>query len=150
MGRSRGTGHDDDLPRGFRIGGIAGVLSMEVLAYIPELPCPALGTGPSGVHEAPCLTPAAATPSPPAERAVESVPAPAVSRSPAPWRGTARQSQTDRLFSPSIIVLMALATVVWAAAWRNDRLRWEAAQQRPERLAQEPAPTAGATRSITP
>jgi len=44
-----------------------------------------------------------------------------------------------------------VAAVVWAAAWRNDRLRLEAArQQRPERLAQELPATAGSDRSLTP
>jgi hypothetical protein len=55
------------------------------------------------------------------------------------------------LFSPSIVALVALAVVVWTAAWRHDRLRLEAArQQRPERLAQELPVTAGAERSVTP
>ena len=75
----------------------------------------------------------------------------AESVSPAPRRGSARQSQPSRLFSPSIIALVAVAAVAWAAAWQNDRLRLEAArQQRPERLAQELPATARAARSLTP
>jgi len=75
----------------------------------------------------------------------------AESVSPAPRRGSTRQPQSSRLFSPSIIALVAVAAVVWAAAWQNDRLRLEAArQQRPERLAQELPATAGTARSLTP
>jgi hypothetical protein len=49
------------------------------------------------------------------------------------------------------MALVVLAAVVWTAAWRNDRMRLEAArQQRPERLAQELPATAGAARSVTP
>ncbi|MFM9197285.1 MAG: hypothetical protein ACKOWG_16420 [Planctomycetia bacterium] len=62
-----------------------------------------------------------------------------------------RRPRSTRFASPSIVVLAAVAAVVWAAAWRNDRLRLEAArQQRPERLAQELPATAGPARSVTP
>ena len=71
--------------------------------------------------------------------------------SPAPRRGSARHARPSRLLSPSIVALAAVAACVWAAAWRNDRLRLEAArQQRPERLAQELPATAGPARSLTP
>jgi len=70
---------------------------------------------------------------------------------PAPRRIVVRRSQTARFPSPSIIALVAVAAAFWAAAWRNDQLRLEAArQQRPERLAQELPAAAGATRSVTP
>ncbi|MCX7432087.1 MAG: hypothetical protein NTY17_13970 [Planctomycetia bacterium] len=70
---------------------------------------------------------------------------------PAPRRIVRRHSQTTRFPSPSIIALVAVAATFWAAAWRNDRLRLEAArQQRPERLAQELPAAAGAARSLTP
>jgi hypothetical protein len=50
-----------------------------------------------------------------------------------------------------MIALVAVAAAFWAAAWRNDQLRLEAArQQRPERLAQELPAAAGAARSVTP
>jgi hypothetical protein len=63
----------------------------------------------------------------------------------------AGRSAVRRLPPPSIIALVAVAAVVWAAAWRNDRLRLEEArQQRPERLARELPATAGAARSVTP
>lgn len=71
--------------------------------------------------------------------------------SPGPRRDTVRAARGTWLFSPSIVALAVVATVVWAAAWRNDRLRLEAArQQRPERLAQELPPSAGVARSVTP
>jgi hypothetical protein len=123
---------------------------MEVLACIPELPC---------------LDAVVATPAPeplrlsvlPAPSIVLSEPAirpeavSDVSPSPAPRCAAARRSPPARFFSPSIITLVAMAAVVWAAAWRNDRLRLDAArEQRPERLAQELLPTAGAARSVTP
>ena len=95
---------------------------MEILACIPELPCQASSV------------------------------ATVVSESPRPLKVPAAQRSYRRLItSPSIIALVAVAAVVWAAAWRNDRLRLEEArQQRPERLAQELPATAGAARSVTP
>ena len=48
------------------------------------------------------------------------------------------------------MVLVAMAAAFWAAAWRSDRLRWEAGRQRPARLAQELPATAGVERSRTP
>jgi hypothetical protein len=129
---------------------------MEVLACIPELPCLA---GP--VATAVCEPPLPAevpvtrisTPSP-ALAVAASEPDDADDEecvSPAPRHGRAHRSRPAGLFSPSIITLTALAVVVWAAAWRNDRLRLEASrQQRPERLAQELQATAGTARSVTP
>jgi len=95
---------------------------MEILACIPELPCQA----------SPVAT--------------------VVSESPRPLKvPAAGRSAHRRIPAPSIIALVAVAAVVWAAAWRNDRLRLEEArQQRPERLAQELPATAGAARSVTP
>jgi hypothetical protein len=95
---------------------------MEILACIPELPCQASSAA-TVVFESP-----------------------RPSKAPAAKRGAPR-----RFPPPSIIALVAVAAVVWAAAWRNDRLRLEEArQQRPERLAQELPATAGAARSVTP
>ena len=95
---------------------------MEILACIPELPCEAF----------PVAT--------------------VFSESPRPLKvPAANRSARRRIPPPSIIALVAVAAVVWAAAWRNDRLRLEEArQQRPERLAQELPATAGAARSVTP
>ena len=95
---------------------------MELLACIPELPCQA-----------------------------DSV-ATVVSESPRPLKvAAAGRSAPLRLPPPSILALVAVAAIIWAAAWRNDRLRLEEArQQRPERLAQELPATAGAARSVTP
>jgi len=129
---------------------------MEVLACIPELPCPA-GFVAAAVLEpsrpvdveavvaGPVSTPEPAGP-------VADVDADtAESVAPAPRRIVVRRSQTTRFPSPSIIALVAVAATLWAAAWRNDRLRLEAArQQRPERLAQELPAAAGAARSVTP
>ena len=129
---------------------------MEVLACIPELPCPA-GFVAAAVSEpsrpadvdavvaGPVSTPEPAAP-------VADVDADtAESVAPAPRRIVVRRSQTTRFPSSSIIALVAVAATFWAAAWRNDRLRLEAArQQRPERLAQELPAAAGAARSVTP
>lgn len=129
---------------------------MEVLACIPELSCPA-GFVAAAVPE----------PSRPADMAAvvagpvstKELAAPAADPdadtlecvAPAPRRTVVRRSQTTRFPSPSIIALVAVAAAFWAAAWRNDRLRLEAArQQRPERLAQELPAAAGAARSVTP
>ena len=128
--------------------------SMEILACIPELPS-AVGPAAQGAaSELPRPTVVVVVPasSPePAATADRAEMDDAESVSPAPRRGSTRQSQPSQLFSPSIVALVAVAAVVWAAAWQNDRLRLEAArQQRPERLAQELPATAGATRSLTP
>ena len=96
---------------------------MEILACIPELPCQASSV------------------------------ATVVSESPRPLKVPAANKRSARRRTPpiSMIALVAVAAVVWAAAWRNDRLRLEEArQQRPERLAQELPATAGAARSVTP
>ncbi|MEI6256472.1 MAG: hypothetical protein WCQ77_07495 [Planctomycetota bacterium] len=104
-------------------------MSFEVLARIPELPCPA--------------------------SAPEPKPAPAVVQpvvvQPVVVQPVVVQPVQGGMFSPSILSLVAIAAIVWVAAWRNDQLRWDAAQrQRPERLAQE-LPAAGtAARSHTP
>ena len=129
---------------------------MEVLACIPVLPCPA-GFVAAAVSEPsrPADVDAVAagpvsTPEPAAPVAgVDANTAECVA--PAPRRIGARRSQTTRFPSASIIALVAVAATFWAAAWRNDRLRLEAArQQRPERLAQELPAAAGAARSVTP
>jgi hypothetical protein len=129
---------------------------MEVLACIPELSCPA-GFVAAAVTE----------PSRPADMgavvagqvSTKELAAPAADTdadaaecvAPAPRRTVVRRSQTTRFPAPSIIALVAVAAAFWAAAWRNDRLRLEAArQQRPERLAQELPAAAGAARSVTP
>ena len=133
---------------------------MEVLACIPELPRPADRAPvapPIAEHRR--LSEPASAPIAAAEttmtadvdtREGEDVDD-AATVSPGPQRSPARRSRPSGLFSPSIIALAAVATVVWAAAWRNDRLRLEAArQQRPERLALELPATAGAARKGAP
>ena len=73
---------------------------------------------------------------------------PAVIQPAAPVRG---RSKEVRFPAPTIIVLAAVAIAFWMAAFRNDRLRLEVAnQQRPERLARELPATAGTERSPTP
>ena len=129
---------------------------MEVLACIPELSCPA-GFVAAAVPEP--LRPAdmgavvagqVSTKEPAAQPADTDADA-AERVAPAPRRTVVRRSQTTRFPAPSIIALVAVAAAFWAAAWRNDRLRLEAArQQRPERLAQELPAAAGAARSVTP
>lgn len=65
--------------------------------------------------------------------------------------GPARHVRTRGPFSPSIFALAAAATLIWAAALRNDQSRLETARlQRAERLAQELPPSAGRERSRTP
>lgn len=129
---------------------------MEVLACIPKLPCPA-GFVAAAVSEPSrradvdaVVAGSVSTPEPAALVAdVDADAAECVA--PAPRRIVRRHSQTTRFPSPSIIALVAVAVTFWAAAWRNDRLRLEAArQQRPERLAQELPAAAGAARSLTP
>jgi hypothetical protein len=129
---------------------------MEVLACIPELSCPAgfvaaavpepsrsADTGPVVAGPVSIQDPAA----PAADTDADTL----VCVAPAPHRTGGRRSQTTRFPSASIIALVAVAAAFWAAAWRNDRLRLEAArQQRPERLAQELPAAAGAARSVTP
>jgi len=123
---------------------------MELLACIPELPSQADSVV-AAVSEPPrpAEVPVAASPTPvPADSTEVDPPA---SVSPAPRSGAAGRRSPSRFPAPSIIALVAVAAVVWAAAWRNDRLRLEAArQQRPERLAQELPATAGPERSLTP
>jgi hypothetical protein len=124
---------------------------MDILACIPELPGPAAWVAAAVVstpqRPAELSTPSISSPEPSATADTDD----AESISTAPRRGSTRQTRSSRWFSPSIIALVALAAVVWTAAWRNDRLRLEAArQQRPERLAQELPATAGAARSVTP
>ena len=123
---------------------------MEVLACIPELPCQAESVA-TVVSEPPrpAEAPVAVIPTPAAKVSLDVDPSASVS--PAPRSGAAGRRAPSRFPPPSIVALVAVAAVVWAAAWRNDRLRLEAArQQRPERLAQELPATAGAARSITP
>ena len=131
---------------------------MEVLACIPELapedPCPAHGRPDAGLSAGPPDEPAVPDAVP--GGAVEAVapvasPAPSPEPPPAPERRSARRQRSARFPAPSIIALAAVAAVVWAAAWRNDRLRLEAArQQRPERLARELPAAAGTERSVVP
>lgn len=112
-------------------------MSVEVLACIPEL------DGPAGFEPEPEEAVSPALP-------VSPVPVPAPEPASEPIRRE-RRPRSTRFASPSIVVLAMVAAVVWAAAWRNDRLRLEAArQQRPERLAQELPATAGEARSVTP
>jgi len=127
---------------------------MEVLACIPEIPCLA-GPAATAVCEPPRPAEVPATRIATAEPAVAAAPSEADDDddrvAPAPRHGRDRQSRNSWLFSPSIVALAAVAVIVWAAAWRNDRLRLEASrQQRPERLAQELQATAATARSITP
>ena len=129
---------------------------MEVLACIPELPCPA-GFMAAGVSEPSRLADVDAVVAGPVSTQEPAAPAAdmdantAESVAPAPRRILVRRSQTTRFPTSSIIALVAVAAAFWAAAWRNDRLRLEAArQQRPERLAQELPAAAGAARSVTP
>jgi hypothetical protein len=127
---------------------------MEVLACIPELPGPDASVAQAAVSEP--LRPAQ-EPLRPIATAGAAVPVDAdeedegAAAVPAPRRGVARQSRSSGFFSPSIIALAVMAAVVWAAAWRNDHLRLEAARlQRPERLAQALPATAGGQRSVKP
>ena len=123
---------------------------MEVLACIPELPCRAAVAG-AAVSEPPRPVQEPVDPSLPPVPAISVEVDPPASVSPAPRRAAAGRSAPRRFPPPSVIALAAVAAVVWAAAWRNDRLRLEEArQQRPERLAQELPATAGAARSVTP
>lgn len=126
---------------------------MEVLARIPQLSCPAVAVAEAAAHgvevprqrEVPAVPIAAKVP----PSAPDPVPAAAdadVSR-----RRAARRSAAARFPAPSVMVLLAAVAAFWAAAWRSERLRWEAAQQqRPARLAQELPATAGVERSRTP
>jgi hypothetical protein len=133
---------------------------MEVLARIPHLQCPAVAVGVKKGVEAPCQAETAGSPcqaefsaAPLPEAAVSAPPAPCpvVSLGSPPRGGAGRRRQAARFPGVSIVILTAVAAAIWAAAWRNDRLRWEAGrQQPPERLAQELPATAGAERSRTP
>jgi hypothetical protein len=123
---------------------------MELLACIPELPSQADSVV-AAVSEPPrpAEPPVAASPTPVPADSTEVDPPASVSS--APRSGAPGRRSPSRFPAPSIIALVAVAAVVWAAAWRNDRLRLEAArQQRPERLAQELPATAGSDRSLTP
>lgn len=130
---------------------------MEVLACIPELPSPsAAAVKLASEPRRPVAAALIVSPEPTAiAGSVASHPvgeaADTTAASPAPQPGPARRSRPTSLLSPSIIALAVMAAFVWAAAWRNDHLRLEAArQQRPERLAQELPATAGVARSVTP
>jgi hypothetical protein len=125
---------------------------MEVLACIPELPCPATFMAQAAASEPPLPAKVASVPGSTPEPPVPAVDAEAAEAvSPALRRGAAGRSRPTRFSSPSIILLVAVAAALWAAAWRNDRLRLEASrQQRPERIALELPVTAGAARSVTP
>ena len=129
---------------------------MEVLACIPELSCPAGFVAAAVSQRSPSadVGPVVAGPVStlhPAAPAADADADPAECVVPAPRRTVVRRSQTVRFPSASIIALVAVAAAFWAAAYRNDRLRLEAArQQRPERLAQELPAAAGAARSVTP
>jgi hypothetical protein len=115
-------------------------MSVEVLACIPELDCPA------GLEPEPEEAVSTTLPTPLVSPAPEPAPEAASKRMP-----RERRPRSTGFASPSIVVLAVVAAAVWAAAWRNDRLRLEAArQQRPERLAQELPATAGAARSVMP
>lgn len=62
-----------------------------------------------------------------------------------------RPARASGPFSASIVALAAVATLVWAAALRNEQSRLEAARrQRPERLAQELPSSAGRGAGHTP
>ena len=130
---------------------------MEVLACIPELLGPAASVAMAAVSEPSWLADVDAvvagpvsTPEP-AALVADTDADTAESVAPAPRRMVVRRPQTTRFPTSSIIALVAVAAAFWAAAWRNDRLRLEAArQQRPERLAQQLPAAAGAARSVKP
>lgn len=106
---------------------------MEVLARIPELE--------SAAAVAPIATAAeAAADASVADERPETRPAERVHRGASPPAG---------FRSPplSVITLAVVAVAVWAAAWRNERLRLEAQRARPERLAQELPAVPGPTRT---
>jgi len=101
---------------------------MEVLACIPEL---------AGSPER--VVPAS-----------EPAPSPVVEAAPIRRRVSPRSAPL-RFPTASVAVLVAVAAICWAAAWRNERQRWDALrQERAERLALDIPPTAGAGRSIAP
>ena len=125
---------------------------MEVIACIPQLPhreeAVPSGLEPAVVRPA-VIRPAVVQPAVVQPAVVEpAVIQPAVIQPAAPVRG---RSKEVRFPAPTIIVLAAVAIAFWMAAFRNDRLRLEVAnQQRPERLARELPATAGTERSPTP
>ena len=130
---------------------------MEVIACIPQLPhreeAVPSGLEPAVVRPAvirpAVIRPAVVQPAVVQPAVVEpAVIQPAVIQPAAPVRG---RSKEVRFPAPTIIVLAAVAIAFWMAAFRNDRLRLEVAnQQRPERLARELPATAGTERSPTP
>lgn len=129
---------------------------MEVLACIPELPCPAgfvaaTVSEPSRLADVDAVVAGPVSTPEPAALVADVGGDTAACVAPAPRRIVRRHSQTSRFPARSIIALVAVAAAFWSAAWRNDRLRLEAArQQRPERLAQELPAAAGAARSVSP
>lgn len=158
-GRSRAVHAGDDAL--VRVRGRSGhAVSMDVLARIPLLPCPAVPvTAAEGIEvscrpesvDPPCRGEISAVSLPEVVVSSPPEPRPAVSAGCSSRRRADRRRNSGRFPGGSVVVLAAVAAAVWAAAWRNDRLRWEAGrQQRPERLAQELPATAGAERSRTP
>lgn len=123
---------------------------MEIIARIPELPC--IPAGDAGrplsperavmPHSRPDATPSAADEpgGPPATGVAE----PAARR-----RRPAVHRAANVFFTPSVLGLAAVAATVWTFAWRNERQR-AIEQQRPQRMAMEPAASAGPGRSLTP
>jgi|GEM_PF-1945483 len=130
---------------------------MEVIACIPQLPHREEAV-PSGLQPAVIqpvviqpvvIQPAVIQPAVIQPAVIQpAVIQPAVIQPAAPVRGRRKEV---RFPAPTIIVLAAVAIAFWMAAFRNDRLRLEVAnQQRPERLARELPATAGTERSPTP
>lgn len=128
---------------------------MEVIARIPRLHDAAgtdverPSTAAAAVDERPAEAHVASPqrPVPAAPEACEPQPLPASGRLRA-GRPAGGRGDRAALFSPSILVLATMAVAVWAAAWRNERLR--ALEQRPTRVAMEPPVMAGPERSLTP
>lgn len=123
---------------------------MEIIACIPELPCPPItgAADPSvrGVVEA-LPRPGSGGPSNAAPMAAPEDLEP-TERSASPPRAADRRRAV--LFPKlSVLGLAVIAAVVWAAAWRNERLR-AIEQRRPQRVAMEPASAAAAARSVMP
>lgn len=129
---------------------------MEVIAYIPALP--SIGSG-DDIQKDGAATPAAAVatvslPEPISASPTiirEACPQPTGLREEAirPRSNTGSRRPVRGVFSPSVLALSVVAAAVWAAAWRNDRLR-AIEQQRPQRVAMEPTPSVGPERSVMP